>query len=199
MDFIKRHWLIVLFALVFGFVAYRLVPEKRENPSVQVFRDAPPTAPLDVVPTIKKEAAPLSDENLGRAPLPPAPRVEMLPILTLVESPPRPDEEGRTLTQDDPLVKKALSDIKIEVFSPSDDETGKQAAAFLSHNQLPYVQHDTASVMNKERARRMAGSGDGVVIVVDGRALRGFSQDEIQTALTDAVKKRVDSRATGSQ
>lgn len=98
----------------------------------------------------------------------------------------------REYSRQDPAVVEALSAVDIQVYSPPEDENGQLAQDFFQREGLTVRQHDTSEAMAQEKARRLSGSRDGLTLVVDGKVLRGFSEEQLQGALTEAVRRRVE-------
>jgi hypothetical protein len=124
----------------------------------------------------------------------PPPRVEIRETLILQVEAPKEEMVFHDYDQDNPEVKKALRDVKIEVYAPADDASAKQATTFFQENNLSFTEHDTRDALQEEKARRLVGSAEqpeGLTLVVDGQVLRGFSEKELNAALIEALKKRV--------
>lgn len=106
----------------------------------------------------------------------------------------RPSEDpGETeYNENSPEVKRALSQVNIELFGTDWCGHCRKAREFMRANGISFTNHDVdANPMLKERARRLSGSGGVPVIVIDGAVMTGFSVPSFQSRLTHALKKRV--------
>lgn len=106
--------------------------------------------------------------------------------------PETPGQPERDYTQDSPEVKRALSQIKIEMYGSADCVDCGAARSFMSANHLKFADYniETNSAL-KETAHDLGGSSGIPVIVIDGEVLRGFSQSAFQAKLTSAVRARI--------
>ena len=192
LELLRKYWSVLLVAVLLCFFGYRALPEKDDQrlkePGVlgqsaeQVARD---------VPIANERLAPLPQVEPSQAANGAEQEFELREFLIAVPSEEAAPSPPHMYTQDSPEVKAALSKIKIEIYGAAEADDAAAAKAFLSHNELSFSEHDTKDVMERERARRLAGNGEQTVIVIDGQVVRDRSHEGIQGALLEATKKRV--------
>jgi len=199
---LRRYWPVFLVAMVGGFLGYRWMPEGSARSR------GVPGALLDpIVPSspAKADAAPASSapsavggKQLGEVPnagsLAAAPQFEIREVLLAVAVDEPAESKLRTLTQDSPEVKTALSQLKIEIYRQGEAQDAQEVEKFLTHNNLPFAVRDMKDAMERERARRLSGQAqppEQTLIVIDGQVLSDYSQDALQDLLVSATKKRI--------
>jgi hypothetical protein len=199
---LRKYWSLILVAMGMGYVGYRLLPNTSVDPNPDLLlsglvQETEPEA---------KEKAPSSDKVEGRDDLKqaqlktpslldrlqPRPRVAIVEVPRLVSDTEQVESAPRTLTQDSPEVRAALTSTEIAIYAAAEAAETQELVKYLSHNGLHYALHDTQDAMEQERARRLAGNGEGTVIVVDGQVLRGHSQAQLDELLLTAIKKRIE-------
>lgn len=202
-EILRKYWALLLGAMLLGFFGFRLWL----GPLPRVHR------PTDLVPGeevpgsfdaegAEAQASSRPAEDLDRpndasaaAQDTPQHRYQMVEMLIPLEASPNTDAPPRTLTQDSPEVKSALSEMTIEIYAVPGSADAEQAQEFLSHNHLNFIIHDTAGdAMASERARRLSQAPtahQGTLVVVDGQVMQGYSTDGIQDLLRNATRKRV--------
>lgn len=199
MDFVEKYWPSLVGILVMAIVVPVLWPssdpppppppmgiqaeERSEEPEVGISRSI---APEDRLP----EGVSKSDVDLTSIGQPQ--RTQM--VETVVAFPIEPAaEEMKTYDQDDPEVKAALQEVDIQIYQADWCGVCERARLFFETNNLPYRGHDIESDSSiKERMRRLSGGTSVPVILIDGEVLRGFSEASVESALTAAVKRRIE-------
>jgi glutaredoxin len=195
---IVRFWPAAVGLLVAPLAAYFVwsagqPPERRPRVPVAVREPAESPDSAEQTPAASAAEEKADEEQpAGELPLPPAEEYQVVEIVKAVPLEGEPETKERTL--DDPEVKAALSAVQIEMYEANWCGVCEKARKYFEHNSLSYTSHDVDSSPNTmEKLRRLSGGTAVPVIVVDGQVLRGFSPESIQSALTAAVKKRVES------
>ena len=97
----------------------------------------------------------------------------------------------QTLTQEDARVKRALAEVPIVLYAPPGDSSAQEARRYLRESGLSFREHHPGDPLTSTKARHLRAADGGILVVVDGQELRGFSPGAMQNALTAAVKKRL--------
>lgn len=193
MEFIKTYWPSLVGASVLGFTAVALIPKET--------KEAEPDTGMIVIPKIPEPTADavLEKDLAASRPKKPAaaaplkkkesPGFELVETVQAVEL--EPEVSYKTVTEKDPAVQRALKKVKIEVIQTGDCESCAAARAFLSKNGLSYSVSDMKSNRVAKRAKELTGSSSVPILVVDGRAVVGFSQGSLQAALSAAARNRM--------
>ena len=202
-EILRKYWALLLAAMLLGFFGFRLWlgPLPRVHRPGELIPGEEVPGSFDTA-AAKAEPSGSADDSEGPSDLPPTPsaastgrQYEMVEIVIPIEAPANADTPPRTLTQDSPEVKSALSEMSIEIYAAPGSPDAEQAQEFLSHNHLNFTVHDTASdAMALERARRLSRAptaDQSTIVVVDGQVMRGYSTEGIQDLLRDATMKRV--------
>jgi glutaredoxin len=193
-EFVQKYWPSlagVVVVLVIGI----LVWPRSEPPSVTRVEPTSTARARSVVQPLQREEREEEEEGEREAedtdsPFPPG-RTEFLETVVAVPLPSAP-EEPQQWSQDDPQVKAALSQVKLELYEAPSCVACEEARRFFDQNQLSFQAHDVKSdSWIEETLRRRAGTIDVPVVFVDGQAVRGFNADSFQAALTVALQKRL--------
>lgn len=199
MEFLEKYWpslLGVVAVTAAGFAFLGSDDDGRDSSARPVSSEAVDlsrTTALSLQAERDKQG--LSDEE--KKPLldvePPPTDYQYIEVVRAVEL---PSAEERTVerTLDDPEVKEALSQVRIEMYEADWCGHCRRAREFFEANGLTYTAYDVDSSESvKGKLRRLSGGTSVPVIVIDGKMVRGFSPESVQAVLTEAVKARVES------
>ncbi len=195
---LKKHWSALVVALLVGFYSVRLWPassEGRAQPVAGVLQPTVERPAVDpaLVPREKVKAEQQQSEGEGeKAKTRSKKEIELREKPIFVEAPKTQERARRTFNSDSPEVKRALSELEIEVFAAQDSEEAQELGRLLEDNDIPFARKDTSDPMQKERARRISGRSEGTVIVVDDQVLLRYSSKSMQEALARAVQNRLE-------
>jgi glutaredoxin len=205
MDFVEKYWpsLIGLVAMI---IAVPLLWPSDDGPPSGIVRGGDVEGDIEVEAEPDRSAqapARLEDPrdrlpegvSVSKVDLSAVEEPEHTRLIETVEAfPLEGSTEQKTYDQDDPEVKAALSEVKIELYQANECETCDEARRFFETNNLSFLSHDIDSdSFVKERMRRLSGETSAPVILIDGQVVRGFSPASVESALTAAVKRRVES------
>lgn len=200
-DLLKEYWPIVVGVVVVLLTAVVLWPSEESSSK------EPDLGPVAITPFTEEARRALaqrqaSEREAESPPVEAAPDKETVEraaeyeFLEIVQAVPAPGSHtpGREFETEDLEVQRALEKVQVTLYQEKECTPCSAAREFLEKNGVPVTARDVDQDANlRERARRLTGSRDLPVLVIDGKVLLGFSESSVQSALTSAVKSRVES------
>lgn len=202
-DLLKEYWPAIVGVVVVLLTAIVLWPSEEDaqaDPSLELVAISPLTADAQRVLAEKqaKETQPKGDPQPTSSPKEPPRTPPEYQILEMVEAFPLDQSrvENREFKTGDPEVERALGDVEITLYQEQECSSCVKMRSFLEKNGVSVISRNVEEDSNqRERARRLSGTRALPVLVVDGKVVPGLSEEEVQAALTWAVKNRVEAEA----
>lgn len=201
-EFLERWWPSlagVVLLILAGLLLWPDSPEQSIRPEVAAVSQTPTQASAGETRAAELERQKALDDARRRVALEEAarqrsttPEVEPAPGDA---SPSRDIGQTVTFTQDSPDVRRTLRLVEVELYETSWCQYCRKTRAFLDRSGISYRAYDVEADETAKLRRDRFAPGSGVpVTVIDGVAVRGFSEQSLNAAFQSAVERRLTAR-----
>ena len=201
-EFLERWWPSlagVVLLILAGLLLWPDSPEQSIRPEVAAVSQTPTQTPAGETRAAELERQKALDDARRRVALEEAarqrsttPEVEPAPGDA---SPSRDIGQTVTFTQDSPDVRRTLRLVEVELYETSWCQYCRKTRAFLDRSGISYRAYDVEADETAKLRRDRFAPGSGVpVTVIDGEAVRGFSEQSLNAAFQNAVERRLAAR-----